>query len=154
MSRLRDMFSLTLRNKIYILSVGLVVILIGVVLTIVDRQVERQTTAKIESDFFSTYQIFNRFLKLRNERLVQACLLISELPVLKAQLSTKDPATIKDYVLHREESPARIVRADILTLTDERGRVLFRLHAFGASVHPGGAGRRRSGAGRDYDVGR
>lgn len=126
MSRLRDMFSLTLRNKIYILSVGLVVILIGVVLTIVDRQVERQTTAKIESDFLSTYQIFNRFLKLRNERLVQACLLISELPVLKAQLSTKDPATIKDYILHREESPARIVQADILTLTDDRGRVLFR----------------------------
>lgn len=117
----------TLRNKIYALSVGLVVILVGVVLLVVDRQVERQTMTKISADFQSTYQNFDRFLKLRNARLQESCLLISELPVLKAQLSTKDPATLKDYFLHREESPARIVQVDILTLTDNRGQVLFRL---------------------------
>jgi class 3 adenylate cyclase len=127
MALFRSIPSLSLRNKIYILSVGLVVVLIAVVLTIVDRKIERQTTEKIEADFLSTYQNFDRFLKLRNRRLQESCLLISELPVLKAQLSTKDPATIKDYILHQEESPARVVQVDILTLTDDHGRVLFRL---------------------------
>jgi class 3 adenylate cyclase len=127
MASLRSIPSLSLRNKIYILSVGLVVVLIAAVLGIVDRQIERQTTEKIGTDFLSTYQNFDRFLKLRNRRLQESCLLISELPVLKAQLSTKDPATIKDYILHQEESPARVVQVDILTLTDDHGRVLFRL---------------------------
>lgn len=127
MPLLRSIASISLRNKIYIFSVGLVVVLVAVVLTIVDRQIERQTTEKIGTDFLSTYQNFDRFLKLRNARLQESCLLISELPVLKAQLSTKDPATIRDYILRQEESPARVVEVDILTLTDDRGRVLFRL---------------------------
>jgi class 3 adenylate cyclase len=127
MNFLQTLSSPTLRNKIYALSVGLVVILVAVVLFIVDRQIEQQTTTKISTDFLLTYQNFDRFLKLRNARLQESCLLISELPVLKAMLSTKDPATIKDYFLHREESPARIVQVDILTLTDDHGRVLFRL---------------------------
>jgi class 3 adenylate cyclase len=127
MPTIRGIMALSLRNRIYIVSVGLVVVLVAVVLTIVDRQIEKQTTEKIGTDFLSTYQNFDRFLKLRNTRLQESCLLISELPVLKAQLSTKDPATIKDYILHQEESPARVVQVDILTLTDDRGRVLFRL---------------------------
>lgn len=117
----------SLRNKIYALSVGLVAILVAVVLSIVDRQVERQTTDKISADFQVTYQNLDRFLKLRNARLVESCRLISELPVLKAQLSTKDEPTIKDYFLHREESPAKVVQADLLILTDDKGKVLFRL---------------------------
>ena len=124
---LPHLLSLSLRNKIYALSVGLVVILVAVVLIIVDRQVESQTTATMSADFQVTYQNFDRFLKLRNARLVESCRLISELPVLKAQLSTKDEPTIKDYFLHREESPARVVQVDLLILTDEKGKVLFRL---------------------------
>ena len=127
MKLLPHLLSLSLRNKIYALSVGLVVILVAVVLIIVDRQVESQTTATMSADFQVTYQNFDRFLKLRNARLVESCRLISELPVLKAQLSTKDEPTIKDYFLHREESPARVVQVDLLILTDEKGKVLFRL---------------------------
>jgi len=125
-SSLRQLFSVSLRNKIYAMSVGLVAVTVGVVLSIVDRQIQSQTMEKIQTDFQSVYQTFNRFLKLRNERLLESCILISELPVLKAQLSTGDPATIRDYVLNREESPARIVDVDILTITDAVGRVLFR----------------------------
>lgn len=117
----------TLRNKIYLLVVGLVAILIYAVLTVVDGQVESQTMEKMKDDFQSSYQTFNRFLKLRNERLRESCLLISELPVLKANLRLGDPATMKDYILNRDESPARIVTVDILTITDSYGKVLFRL---------------------------
>jgi adenylate cyclase len=46
--------------------------------------------------------------------------------VLKAQLSTGDPATIRQYFLNSVESPARIVDVDVLTLTDNKGKVLFR----------------------------
>ena len=122
---LRALIAPSLRNKIYLLVVGLVGVLIVVVLSVVDRQIEQQTKQKMESDFLSVYQTFNRFLKLRNERLTQSCALIAELPVLKAMFST-DPATIKDYVMLRDESPVRIVQVDIFTLTDARGKVLFR----------------------------
>ncbi|HLE33511.1 MAG TPA: adenylate/guanylate cyclase domain-containing protein [Bacteroidota bacterium] len=123
---LRKLLAPTLRNKIYLLVVGLVGVLIYAVLTIVDRQVESQTMAKMEEDFQSNYRNFDRFLKLRNERLRESCLLISELPVLKANLETKDHATLKGYFLSNE-SPAQLVQIDILILTDARGRVLFRL---------------------------
>jgi len=125
-SLLRKALAPTLRNKIYLLVVGLVGVLVFAVLTIVDRKVESQTMEKMKDDFQSNYQNFNRFLKLRNERLRESCLLISELPVLKANLRLGDPATMKDYILNRDESPARIVRIDILTITDAYGKVLFR----------------------------
>lgn len=124
---LRKILAPTLRNKIYLLVVGLVGILIFAVLTIVDRKVESQTMDKMVDDFQLNYQNFNRFLKLRNERLRESCLLISELPVLKAHLSLGDPATIKQYMLDPQASPASIVDVDILTLTDVKGIVLFRL---------------------------
>ncbi len=126
-SLLRRALAPTLRNKIYLLVVGLVGILIFVVLTIVDQQVQSETMTKMEEDFQANYQNFNRFLKLRNERLRESCLLITELPVLKANLATRDPATIKKYMLDPEAGPAGVVEADLLTLTDARGIVLFRL---------------------------
>jgi class 3 adenylate cyclase len=127
MALLRHLFTGTLRNRLLISTVALVVLIAGSVLMIVNYEIRDLTNTKLQQDFDITYHTFNRFLSLRNERLVESCLLISELPVLKAQLSTKDPATIKDYILSREESPARLVGVDLFTLTNEKGQVLFRL---------------------------
>jgi hypothetical protein len=105
----------------------LVIVVSGSVLFVLNIQIRDLTNAKLQQDFTNTYQTFKRFLNLRNERLVESCTLISELPNLKANLSTKDPLTIEDYVLRRAESPAKLVEADVFTLTDEKGRVWFRL---------------------------
>ena len=123
----RSLFATTLRNRLLILTTILVVLIAGSVLLIVNFKVRDLVNDKLQKDFDITYHTFNRFLSLRNERLVESCLLISELPILKAQLSTHDPATIKDYVLSREESPARLIGVDLFTLTNEKGQVLFRL---------------------------
>jgi class 3 adenylate cyclase len=117
----------TLRNRLLILTTILVVLIAGSVLMIVNFKVRDLVNDKLQKDFDITYHTFNRFLSLRNERLVESCLLISELPILKAQLSTHDPTTIKDYILSREESPARLIGVDLFTLTNEKGQVLFRL---------------------------
>ncbi len=127
MKNLRSLFEPTLRNRLLVLTVALVVTIAGSVLLIVRLEVRKVTDARLQQDFANTYRTFKRFLSLRNERLIESCLLISELPVLKAQLSTRDPATLRDYVLSRDESPAKLVAVDIFTLTDEKGRVLFRL---------------------------
>ncbi|MCX6120013.1 MAG: HAMP domain-containing protein [Ignavibacteriales bacterium] len=127
MAILRNLFTGSLRNRLLISTVALVILIAGSVLMIVDYEIRDLTNTKLQKDFDITYHTFKRFLSLRNETLVKSCLLISELPVLKAQLSTRDPATIKDYILSREESPARLVGVDLFTLTDEKGRVLFRL---------------------------
>jgi class 3 adenylate cyclase len=127
MTAFRHLLGTSVRNRLLILTAMLVILVAGSVLMIVNYEVRSLTDAKLEQDFVTTYHIFNRFLSLRNERLVESCMLISELPVLKAQLSTRDPATIKDYILSREESPARLVGVDLFTLTNEKGEVLFRL---------------------------
>ena len=127
MVSIHSFFATTLRNRLLILTTILVVLVAGSVLLIVNFKVRDLVNDKLQKDFDITYHTFNRFLSLRNERLVESCLLISELPVLKAQLSTHDPATIKDYILSREESPARLIGVDLFTLTNEKGQVLFRL---------------------------
>jgi hypothetical protein len=127
MTIIQRLFGRSLRNRLLILTVILVILIAGSVLMIVNYEVSNLTDAKLQQDFATTYHTFNRFLSLRNERLVESCMLISELPVLKAQLSTRDPATIKDYILSREESPARLVGVDLFTLTNEKGQVLFRM---------------------------
>lgn len=106
---------------------ALVVLITASVLLIVRDEVHFLADSKIQQDFATTHETFERFLTLRNQRLVESCKLISELPVLKAQLSTRDPATIRDYVLNQQESPAKLIHVDLFTLTDEKGRVLFRL---------------------------
>ena len=117
MTIVQYLFGKSVRNRLLILTVMLVILISGSVLMIVNYEVRSLTDAKLQQDFDITYHTFNRFLSLRNERLVESCMLISELPVLKAQLSTKDPATIKDYILSRDESPARLVGVDLFTLT-------------------------------------
>ncbi|HEY9167196.1 MAG TPA: adenylate/guanylate cyclase domain-containing protein [Candidatus Kryptonia bacterium] len=127
MKFLYGLFLPSLRNRLLVLTMALVVLISGSVLFIVRNEIHELTDAKLQQDFTTTYQTFKRFLALRNQRLVESCMLISELPVLKAQLSTRDPATIKDYVLNRQESPAKLVQVDLFTLTNDKGQVLFRL---------------------------
>jgi class 3 adenylate cyclase len=124
---IRRLLQPSLRNRLLVLTTALVVLISGSVLFIVRNEVHTVTDAKLQQDFTNTYQTFSRFLSLRNQRLVESCVLISELPVLKAQLSTHDPATIKNYVMDQRESPAKLVQVDLFTLTDDKGRVLFRL---------------------------
>ncbi len=127
MKFLRTLLVPSLRNRLLVLTIMLVIVVSGSVLFVLNLQIGNLTNAKLQQDFTNTYQTFKRFLTLRNERLVESCTLISELPNLKANLSTKDPLTITNYVLRSEESPAKLVEADVFTLTDEKGRVWFRL---------------------------
>jgi class 3 adenylate cyclase len=124
---LRGLAQPSVRNRILVLTTALVVLISASVLLIVRNEVHHVTDTKLQQGFTNTYQTFNRFLSLRNQRLVESCLLISELPVLKAQLSTRDPATLRNYVMAEQESPAKLVNVDLFTLTDDKGKVLFRL---------------------------
>jgi len=127
MKSLRVLFVPSLRNRLLVLTIMLVVVVSGAVLLVLNMEVRNLTNSKLQQDFTNTYHTFQRFLTLRNERLVESCYLISELPVLKAQMSTRDPGTISEYVLKDAGSPAKLLEVDIFTLTNERGQVLFRL---------------------------
>jgi class 3 adenylate cyclase len=127
MNFIKKLFFPSLRNRLLVLTVALVVVISGAILFIVRNEIRVLTKTQLQHDFSTTYQTFNRFMTLRNERLIESCMLISELPILKAQLSTKDPGTLKDYILMRDESPAKLVEVDLFTLTNEKGQVLFRL---------------------------
>ena len=134
MAFLRNLFVPSLRNRLLVLTIMLVVVVSGSVLLVLNLEVQNLTNSKLQQDFTNTYRTFQRFLTLRNERLVESCYLISELPVLKAQLSTKDPLTISRYVLKSDESPAKLLEVDIFTLTNEKGQVLFRWDPYSDTI--------------------
>lgn len=114
------------RARILLLLVGLVIVTMTASLVVVNSRLQVLTDETIHREYAKTLKTFRRFLSLQNTRLIESCLLISELPVLKAQISTRDHATIRDYFLEREESPQKLTNVDYFLITDEKGIVLFR----------------------------
>ncbi|MDP2885320.1 MAG: adenylate/guanylate cyclase domain-containing protein [Ignavibacteria bacterium] len=127
MKFLRNLFAPSLRNRLLVLTIMLVVLVSGSVLFIVNMEIQSLTNSKLQQDFTNTYHTFKRFLALRNERLVQSSQFIAELPVLKATILTKDPETIRTYALSPYDSPAKLAEVDVFTLTNQKGQVTFRL---------------------------
>ncbi|MBF8296700.1 MAG: hypothetical protein HW389_3245 [Bacteroidetes bacterium] len=127
MKFLRNLFAPSLRNRLLVLTIMLVVLVSGSVLFIVNMEIQSLTNSKLQQDFTNTYHTFKRFLALRNERLVQSSQFIAEFPVLKATILTKDPETIRNYALSPYDSPAKLAEVDVFTLTNQKGQVTFRL---------------------------
>ena len=127
MKFLQNLFAPSLRNRLLVLTVMLVVLVSGSVLFIVNMEIQSLTNSKLQQDFTNTYHTFKRFLALRNERLVQSSQFIAEFPVLKATILTKDPETIRNYALSPYDSPAKLAEVDVFTLTNQKGQVTFRL---------------------------
>ena len=67
MKSLRTLFLSSLRNRLLVLTILLVILISGSLLAFVSLQIRNLTYSKLQQDFTNTYQTFKRFLTLRNE---------------------------------------------------------------------------------------
>ena len=113
---------LGLRQKIAIGICTLVVGLMLAVLTTVNISTTRAIQGKIESGLVAAQQVFEEFQRLRLEQLLTTTTMLSDVPQLKAVITTPeiDHATILDSATGAQQ----LIHSDLLMLSDGQGRLL------------------------------
>ena len=113
---------LGLRQKI---TLGICVLVVGLmlsVLTIVNFSTTRAIKGKIEGNVLAAQKVFEEFQRLRFEQLLTATTMLSDVPQLKAVITTPgiDHATILDSA----KAAQQLIHSDLLMLSDGQGRLL------------------------------
>ena len=111
-----------LLRKIALGICALVVGLMCAVLTIVHLSTTRAIKRKIESDLVAAQTVFEEFQRLRLEQLLTATTMLSEVPQLKAVITTPDidHATLLDSA----KAAQQLIHSDLLVLSNGEGRLL------------------------------
>lgn len=111
---------LTIQTKLVLLLAGLVgLVLLGVLVavsTTLDQRLRQQTAA----EFKQTQLTFQRIQSLRYDKLTETASLLRENAVFKANLETKDTATIYFSV----SDLSRFITVDIVIVTNPKGLLL------------------------------
>lgn len=115
---------LTLQKKIFLYTAGLVVGTLAIIFFIMDRRIEADLLRFAESDLLKSQAVFRELEKARFHRLVSLTHVIAEVPVLKAVVSTGDPATVVEAAVNYQ----KVAGSDLFIVTDRHGRVLARTH--------------------------
>jgi adenylate cyclase len=123
------MIKLNLRNKILLVMTLLVLFIMIAVLVILNETVTNQTIELIKQDFRKTRLTFERFQQLRNDRLLESCVLISEQPQFKANLDLalrKLDEQSHQTVLFNLGEFENVVVSDLFIVTDRKGTLIAR----------------------------
>ncbi|MDP7385634.1 MAG: hypothetical protein QF593_06355, partial [Nitrospinota bacterium] len=115
---------LTLRKKIFFYTAVLIAGAIAITFLILGRGIETDLRRFAEENLIKTRSVFRELEKARFDRLVSLANVIAEVPVLKAVVTTGDPATVVEAALIYQKT----ARSDLLIVTGRTGRVLARTH--------------------------
>lgn len=110
----------TLQKKILSLMVVVMAVLIAMTLFIVDFFATRAMNNKLNNDLSKTQILFKSYQAIRMKEISAENKLISDIPFLKALISTKDRESILDFAGSFQER----IGSDLFLITDERGGVL------------------------------
>jgi len=113
-----------LRYKITAYFAALMVVVMALVLLVVNVLVSRNTNTVIEQRFNEARRLFERQLQGGIDRLTSFGMVVSRDPRLTAATSTGDHLTVLDLAATLQSQ----VKSDQLTVVDEMGRVLARVH--------------------------
>lgn len=114
----------SLTNRIFVATAMLAVVSIGAAVYIVNRAVSGQADADLQRGITEAATLVDAYRKFRFENFGRDARLIADLPVLKAAVDTRDPATIEPIA---REYRAQLPQADLFAIADNRGQVLVRL---------------------------
>lgn len=89
---------ISLRWKLLLTLVGLVLSIVAVVLFGVSYQVQHRIVADIEQNFVEKGRIFERMQQIRFRQLRQTAILLADVPTLKAAIATGDTPTINHHI--------------------------------------------------------
>jgi diguanylate cyclase (GGDEF)-like protein len=110
----------SLRTKILALVVGTATGLAAMILLSLSWYADREITRSVRNDVRETGNVLTQFVEAHNAALKDQCSLLAKQSVLKAVLSTNDPATVTDEAYRLKNQCG----ADLVLITDQDGRVL------------------------------
>ena len=109
-----------LRTRLLVSLLAVVSLLTAAVLALVQVRMRAHVWEDLASALRSESAVYTKVEEARRQQAEQSVALISDLPSLKALMSTHDPATIQDG----SESILRTTGAELLLLEDSKGELL------------------------------
>lgn len=114
----------SLTNRIFFATALLAALSMGVAIFIVNRAVTKQGALELQRGINETGTLVDEYRKFSFEAFGRDARLIADLPVLKAAVDTRDPATLEPIARDLQN---QLANADLFAIADDRGRVLVRL---------------------------
>ena len=114
----------SLTNRIFFATALLAVLSIAVAIGIVNRAVTRQANSELQRGLEEAATLVQRYRTFNFENFGREARFIADLPVLKAAIDTKDPATVEPVA---REYQTQLANADLFAIADNSGKVLVRL---------------------------
>ena len=154
------MVKLTLRNRLLLLSFGIVVVLTALSLVVIHNSVERRIRVQLADDLDRTGSVFGALMRERADWLRSQSLVVAEDPRFSATLDIPDPdlETHARTVIPIAKQFQSIIGSDLFVTTNRSGQVLARVEiteVAAADVERTGSGESseiwRIGS-RNYDV--
>jgi PAS domain S-box-containing protein len=121
--------SLSLRSKILTFTIGVIVVLVGLSLTIIHTFVSRQVARQVQERLERTKSVFEHFMEERARWLETQCAVVAEDPRFTATLDIHgaDLATHAQTVLREARRFQNIIGSDVFLVTNAAGVTLSRL---------------------------
>jgi signal transduction histidine kinase len=112
--------SLRLRTRFLLSMLVITAGLTTTSLMLVRRMVERRVRENIAEGLNSSVQTFQNFQQERESLLTRLTVLLADMPITRALMTTHDPATIQDA----SQDLWQLAASDLLVLADRRGAVV------------------------------
>jgi len=114
----------SLTNRIFLASAVLAVVSVGAAIYIVNRAVSRQAYEELERGIGEAANLVDVYRQFTFDAFGRDARLIADLPMLKAAVDTRDPATVEQKA---REYRQNVPNADLFAIADNQGHVLVRL---------------------------
>jgi signal transduction histidine kinase len=114
------MSGIRLRTKFLLSMVAVSAALTFTTLLVVRHTVQQEVRLGIQRDLQNSVSAFHNFQKQREVTLERSAALLADLPIVRAQMTTHDPATIQDA----SRELWRLSGSDLLVLADASGKVM------------------------------
>jgi hypothetical protein len=114
------MGGIRLRTKFLLSMVAVSAALTFTTLWVVRHTVQQEVRLGIQRDLQNSVSAFHNFQEQSEVTLERSAALLADLPIVRAQMTTHDPATIQDA----SRGLWQLVGSDLLVLADSSGKVM------------------------------
>src|SRR5271170_6103433 len=114
------MGGIRLRTKFLLSMIAVSAALTFTTLLVVRRTVQQEVRLGIQRDLQNSVSAFHNFQKQREVTLERSAALLADLPIVRAQMTTDDPATIQDA----SRGLWQLAGSDLLLRANSSGKVM------------------------------
>ena len=128
-ANVRPPIGFSLRHRLLLFTLGIVVVMLGLTLGIIDAFVRQQVRGDVAEELVTTGAVFERFLELRAGWMRAQSRVVAEDPRFSATLDLPDadPGALARTVLGMARRFQSILGSDLFIITDAQGLALAQL---------------------------